>query len=145
MQEPEYLPAIYILSNTEIITFSEFSQYRGCGYSIQSFALEVVEEYSPEELGMSIDDEGQLTIETEDSNLRDKSYSVKVIATLEDEAQTKDSITFVINYQMSEEWLLADYCFHAIQNENDIEDQVYYSGGLIPLLVLLPPSSQQTP
>ena len=46
---------------------------------------------------------------------------------------------------MSDEWYLANACFTAISNEQDIAEQVYYSGGEFPLVVLLPPYTVLTP
>ena len=46
---------------------------------------------------------------------------------------------------MSDEWNLANACFTAINNEQDIAEQVYYSGGEFPLVVPLPPYTVLTP
>ena len=73
---PEDLPTVYTITTEIITSFSEFSQERECGYLIESYELAVEGEYTPLDLGMVIDDEGQITILTTDSNLRDKSYSV---------------------------------------------------------------------
>ena len=53
---------------------------------------------------MSIDESGELAIYSTNSNLMDQSYVVTVTATLADEAQTTDSVVFVVSYKMSEEW-----------------------------------------
>ena len=87
---------------------------------------------------MTLPNNGLLSIDATDSTLKDKAYTVKVTANLNNDPQSSAEFQFTIGYSMSTRYELEAFCEETVTNELDVDNQEYTAGNEI-LEVVLPP------